>query len=159
MQGSGKQMADQQQKLDAALDGVAQGRRDKLRRLIVKGAFVTPVVASFAMSGLTIERAAAAPNSTASGAPIAPPSDRRLKTGVVRLGTHPKGFGLYRFRYLWSKDEYVGVMAQEVRNVMPEAVVCGEDGFLRVDYGKIGIDMQPFAAWKAATEPSQPAAA
>jgi hypothetical protein len=63
-------MANQQEKLDAALNGLDDGSRDKLRRLVIKGAFVTPVIASFAMSGLTIERAAAASNTTASGRPV-----------------------------------------------------------------------------------------
>ena len=30
-----------------------------------------------------------------------------------------------------------GVMAQEVRRMLPEAVTRGDDGFLRVDYSKV----------------------
>ena len=66
-------------------------------------------------------------------------SDRRLKTGIIRVGTHPAGFGLYRFRYLWSDTEHIGVMAQEVLEVLPHAVIRGEDGYLRVNYGALGI--------------------
>lgn len=62
-------MDDSDIKVSQALDGVDGAKRDTLRRLVVKGAFVAPIVASFAMSGLTIDRAAAA-NTTASGAPI-----------------------------------------------------------------------------------------
>jgi hypothetical protein len=141
--------------LDTALDGIDEAKRATLRRLIVKGAFVTPVVASFAMAGLSIDDVAQAQNTTTttiSGVPIAAPikSDRRLKTEVARVGTHPAGFGLYRFRYLWSDEEHVGVIAQEVREVMPQAVLCGEDGFLQVDYRAIGMEMVPYASWKAA---------
>jgi hypothetical protein len=142
--------------LDTALDGIDEAKRATLRRLIVKGAFVTPVVASFAMAGLSIDDVAQAQNTTATtttisgvaGAPIK--SDRRLKTEVARVGTHSAGFGLYRFRYLWSDEEHVGVIAQEVREVMPQAVLCGEDGFLQVDYRAIGMEMVPYASWKAA---------
>ena len=65
--------------------------------------------------------------------------DRRLKTGIVRVGTHRAGFGLYRFRYLWSDIEHVGVLAQEVLKVLPNAVVRGDDGYLRVNYGALGL--------------------
>lgn len=66
-------------------------------------------------------------------------SDRRLKTGIIRVGTHPAGFGLYQFRYLWSDTEHVGVLAQEVIEVMPHAVIRGHDGYLRVNYAALGI--------------------
>ena len=62
------------------------------------------------------------------------------------MATHPAGFGLYRFKYLWSDAEYSGVMAQEVLEAMPEAVVRGADGFLRVDYAAIGMQMERYAA-------------
>jgi hypothetical protein len=128
--------------LDAALQGIDQERRATLRRLIVKGAFATPIVASFAMSGLTVERAAAASNTTGSGVH---PSDRRLKRDVTRIAQHPAGFGVYRFKYLWSDAEFVGVMAEEVADIMPEAVTRGADGFLRVDYSVIGMRMESYA--------------
>ena len=132
------------QNLDAALHGIDDAKRATLRRLIVKGAFVTPIVASFAMSGLTVERAAAQTNSTSSR-PVAT-SDRRLKKDVTRIAVHPAGFGIYRFKYLWSDTEYRGVLAQEVLAAMPEAVVRGHDGFLRVDYAAIGMRMERYTA-------------
>lgn len=66
-------------------------------------------------------------------------SDRRLKTGIIRVGKHPAGFGLYRFRYLWSDTEHIGVLAQEVLEVLPHAVIRGEDGYLRVNYAALGV--------------------
>ena len=33
------------------------------------------------------------------------------------------GLGLYSYRYLWSDTVYVGVMAQEVALIHPDAVV------------------------------------
>ena len=132
------------QNLNAALHGIDDAKRATLRRLIVNGAFVAPIVASFAMSGLTVERAAAQTNSTSSR-PLTQ-SDRRLKTDLVRMAAHPAGFGIYRFKYLWSDTEYRGVLAQEVLAAMPEAVVCGDDGFLRVDYAAIGMRMGRYTA-------------
>ena len=132
------------QNLDAALHGIDESKRATLRRLIVKGAFVTPIVASFAMSGLTVERAAAQTNSTSSQ-PLTR-SDRRLKKDVMRVAVHPAGFGICRFKYLWSDTQYLGVIAQEVLEVMPDAVVRGDDGFLRVDYAALGMQMERYTA-------------
>jgi hypothetical protein len=43
----------------------------------------------------------------------------------------------------------VGVMAQEVLRVMPEAVAIGADGYYRVDYARLGIRCVPFDVWGA----------
>jgi Chaperone of endosialidase len=137
-------MRDVDQNLEAALHGIDEAKRATLRRLMIKSAFVAPVVASFAMSGLTVEAVAQVQNSTSSR-PL-PPSDQRLKTDMRRLAMHPAGFGIYRFKYLWSDVQYRGVIAQEVLEVMPEAVVRGDDGFLRVDYAAIGMQMERYAA-------------
>lgn len=137
-------MEDADQKLDAALRGIDSAKRATLRRLIVKSAFVAPVVASFAMSGLTVEAVAQVQNSTSSR-PVTF-SDRRLKKDITRVTAHYGGFGIYRFKYLWSDIENVGVMAQEVRRTMPKAVVRGADGFLRVDYAAIGMEVERYVA-------------
>lgn len=136
--------------LDAALEGINEANRARLRRLLLKCSFATPIIASFGMAALNIDDVAFAANSTA-------PSDSRVKADVVKVDTHPAGFGLYRFRYLWGETVYVGVIAQEVRELMPEAVRCGEDGILRVDYGAIGVDMIPHAAWRGPSAAPEPA--
>jgi hypothetical protein len=64
-------------------------------------------------------------------------SDRRLKRDIVKLGERPDGLGVYLFRYLWSPLQHIGVMAQEVLKVKPEAVVTTHNGFYAVDYGKL----------------------
>jgi hypothetical protein len=134
-----------EKKIDDALAGVDAGKRETLTRLITGTAFVAPIVASFAMDGLTISKAQALP-ANGSGF-IGVPSDRRLKTGVARVATLPCGLGLYRFKYLWGHIEYVGVIAQEVLDVMPAAAVKGADGFLRVDYQMLGLEMLTYDAW------------
>ena len=56
---------------------------------------------------------------------------------LVRLGN---GLELYRFRYKGSdRTFYVGVMAQEVQRIDPGAVSHDRDGYLRVDYDRIGV--------------------
>ncbi len=38
-------------------------------------------------------------------------------------------------------------MAQEVQSVMPQAVVRGNDGYLRVDYARLGMRMKTWSEW------------
>ena len=64
-------------------------------------------------------------------------SDRRLKTDVEKVGERPDGLGVYAFRYLWSPVRYIGVMAQEVLGVKPEAVVHLPGGYMAVNYGAL----------------------
>ena len=63
-------------------------------------------------------------------------SDQRLKKNVVRLGTRSDGLGVYGFDYIWGGGRQIGLMAQEVAILYPEAV--GESGgYMTVDYGKV----------------------
>jgi hypothetical protein len=133
-------------KIDEVLAGVDEAKRATLTRLLTGTAFVAPVVASFAMDGLTVSKAQAAPSNGSGFLPVV--SDRRLKTGIARLATLASGLGLYRFKYLWSAVEYVGVMAQEVLDVTPGAVIKGADGFMRVDYRMLGLEMLTYDAWQ-----------
>lgn len=63
-------------------------------------------------------------------------SDIRLKKNITRVGTRPDGLGVYEFEYVWGGGRKVGLMAQEVLGVYPDAV--GESGgYLTVDYSKV----------------------
>ena len=84
------------------------------------------------------------------GADLEQPSDVRLKEEVARVGELPSGLGLYRFRYIGGEETYVGVMAQEVAEIEPQAVVRGSDGYLRVHYGRLGIDLMTWNQWRIA---------
>lgn len=64
-------------------------------------------------------------------------SDRRLKRHIKKLRDDPRGFGIYEFRYLWDKTLHIGVMADEVEKIIPEAVFNIGD-VKAVDYGRIG---------------------
>jgi hypothetical protein len=76
-------------------------------------------------------------------------SDLALKHDVVLLGYLDGGLGYYRFSYLGSDKAYVGVIAQEVQAVMPEAVTRGSDGYLRVYYDKLGLKFRSYREWLA----------
>ena len=65
-------------------------------------------------------------------------SDRRLKKNIKRIGTHVLGIGLYTWDYLWGQP-FSGVMADEVEQVMPEAVVMHPSGFKMVNYSMLGL--------------------
>jgi len=63
-------------------------------------------------------------------------SDRRLKKNIKRIGTHKSGVGIYEYDYIWGGGKQIGVMAQEVEKVMPDAVF-EIHGFKGVDYAKL----------------------
>ena len=70
-------------------------------------------------------------------------SDIRLKTEIKRVGELENGIPVYRWK--WTKEAKkivgdqgtLGVLAQEILNIMPEAVSIGSDGYYRVDYGRV----------------------
>ena len=74
-------------------------------------------------------------------------SDIRLKHDITLLGYLDDGLGIYRFSYNGSNKAYVGVMAQDVRRIAPEAVSLGRDGYLRVYYEKLGLRFESYQQW------------
>jgi hypothetical protein len=64
-------------------------------------------------------------------------SDRRLKFNVHVVGKLPSGLNVYEFQYVWGGERQIGVMAQEVQHVIPEAVSVAPNGYLMVDYGMV----------------------
>lgn len=76
-------------------------------------------------------------------------SDIALKHDIVLLGYLANGLGYYRFSYIGSDKAYVGVMAQEVEQVMPDAVTRGSDGYLRVQYDQLGLTFRTYRDWLA----------
>lgn len=63
-------------------------------------------------------------------------SDKRLKENIKPVGKLDNGLTVYLFNYIGQKTPQIGLIAQEVQKVIPEAVTVGEDGFLRVDYAR-----------------------
>lgn len=76
------------------------------------------------------------------------PSSRAYKRIAARVGEHPMGFGLYLFDYKaefrdrFGHGRQFGVIAEEVEQVVPEAVSISADGLRVVDYARLGIRRQ-----------------
>ncbi len=84
----------------------------------------------------------------AAGAAIpTPPSDIRLKRDINLVATTADNIKIYRFKYLWSDQEYVGVMAQDLVDSHPEALLKDAYGFYMVDYAKLGMQMYTIEEW------------
>ncbi len=62
-------------------------------------------------------------------------SDCRLKSNIERIGTHPLGIGIYEYDIFGRRE--IGVMADEVLTVRPEAVLLHPSGYMMVDYGSL----------------------
>jgi len=74
-------------------------------------------------------------------------SDPAMKENIVRVGEHPAGFGLYLFDYKaefrdrLGRGRKFGVMADEIEQIAPQAVVVDADGYRAVDYAQLGITL------------------
>lgn len=90
---------------------------------------------------------------TGGGVSLPPPSlmasDSRLKEAVVPLKQLGNGVEFYRFRYKGDTELYVGVIAQQVARLVPDAVVRGDDGYLRVDYDRLGLKFMTWMEWRS----------
>jgi len=96
--------------------------------------------------------AAPTPTETRTAAVNMPPSrlvysDIRQKRDIRPLDILVNGLRLYRYRYRWSPTEYVGVLAQEVAAMVPDAVSKDDAGFLRVDYRRLGLQLRTYEDW------------
>lgn len=67
-------------------------------------------------------------------------SDVRLKKNIHKVGELDNGLNVYQYRYIKDDEKvHIGVMAQEVAKVKPEALGPElEGGYMTVDYGKLG---------------------
>ena len=63
-------------------------------------------------------------------------SDRRLKTNIHRISTRPDGLGVYEFEYIWGGGKHIGLMAQEVLGIYPDAV-GSVGGYYTVEYSRV----------------------
>jgi len=77
------------------------------------------------------------------GAAITKYSDVNLKENIKKVGSLDNGLNLYSYTYKdgydLPKGKQVGVMAQEVEKVIPEAVVDMPNGFKGVNYALLGV--------------------
>jgi hypothetical protein len=70
-------------------------------------------------------------------------SDRRLKDNIRFCTVDPATeLNLYEFNYINDPDHtFIGVMADEVVERFPHAVIEQEDGYMAVDYAELGLEM------------------
>jgi hypothetical protein len=70
-------------------------------------------------------------------------SDQSIKENISKIGSLDNGINLYRFEYrpeykdTWGHGSHIGVMAQEVEKVIPEAVTTHKDGYKLVNYAML----------------------
>ena len=70
-------------------------------------------------------------------------SDIRLKDNIEFAGVDDvTGLNLYDFNYKWNPKRFRGVMAQEVKEMYPEAVYTSGAGWMAVYYDMLGIEMK-----------------
>ena len=76
-------------------------------------------------------------------------SDKRLKDNIQKVGKLDNGLSVYIFTYKGDKSNtyHMGVMAQDVQSVIPEAVEELSSGHLKVFYN---LAVQPIARKKVA---------
>jgi hypothetical protein len=61
-------------------------------------------------------------------------SDVRAKENVTPVGKLDDGQKVYAYNYKGDPTPEIGLLAQEVEKVRPDAVATGPDGLKRVDY-------------------------
>jgi hypothetical protein len=76
-------------------------------------------------------------SAAAAGATAA--SDRRLKEEIELIKQSPSGINIYSFKYIGRPEKYEGVIAQEIQETNPEAVII-KDGYLAVNYDLIDVN-------------------
>ncbi len=72
------------------------------------------------------------------GLPLMMASDRRLKTDISEVGKLPNGLTVYLYRYKYGGPMQIGLMADEVEQLHPDAVSTVE-GFKHVNYAQAVI--------------------
>lgn len=93
----------------------------------------TNMIAPFTAGGTT---SSSGSNNNGIFAPISF-SDRSLKENIIPLGKE-NGHNIYEFNYRGEDKKYIGVMADEVQEINPEAVT-DINGHMAVNYDMIGV--------------------
>ena len=97
------------------------------KEVILVGTVAVVVVGAVIMTG-----GAAAPA-------LALTSDRRKKKNIRLVGYSPNGIPKYTFQYRDDERYYHGVMAQDLVETYPKALILGSDGFFQVDYSQLDV--------------------
>lgn len=82
---------------------------------------------------------------SAGGAAATAFSDKTLKENIEEVGKSESGLTIYRFDYIdknFGQFRYEGVMAQDLKETNPEAIITFDSGKLGVDYSKIDVEFR-----------------
>jgi hypothetical protein len=69
-------------------------------------------------------------------------SDRRLKTNIADCEMRENGLRIVEFSYLGFTNRWRGLIAQDVLQTHPHAVVEDENGYLTVDYSGLNVSLR-----------------
>ena len=67
-------------------------------------------------------------------------SDDRLKENIELVEKRDEGINIYTFNFVGTGERWRGVLAQEVQRFKPWCVEEMENGYLMVDYAKLGLE-------------------
>lgn len=83
------------------------------------------------------------------------PSDRRMKRDVAQVGELDNGLPVYRYRYRDGGPPEIGLMAEDVRKMNPDAVATMENGLMAVDYQSATRPAQAKRAGRSGHKPKR----
>lgn len=72
-------------------------------------------------------------------------SDKTLKENIQEVGISESGIPIYEFDYInkaWGEGRFEGVMAQDLKETNPEAIITMDDGIMAVNYALIDVDFR-----------------
>jgi hypothetical protein len=67
-------------------------------------------------------------------------SDENVKEDIVKVDVSDDGYNIYEFKYIGDDTKYRGVIAQEILEKKPEAVLTLHNGILGVDYSQLDVN-------------------
>jgi hypothetical protein len=129
-------------------DEPTPGKESATDRATPRKPYATPTLVKYGQVRSLTQEQSSGSSEGSQGSGVMKPSDRTIKQDIVRIGSHPLGFGLYLFRYkpefraAYGHGRQMGVMVDEVAAIAPRAIMSGATGPAVVDYGMLGI--RPF---------------
>jgi hypothetical protein len=72
-------------------------------------------------------------------------SDRTLKENIEKIGESESGIPIYHFDYKnkkYGQFRYEGVMAQDLKELKPEALITFDDGLMAVNYDMLDVEFR-----------------
>lgn len=94
---------------------------------------------------LLILVAAAIASGSDGGEEVIEVSDRRTKTDRRWVGLTADAIPVWRYRYRGQAAVFEGVMAQDVAQRRPDALIMRTGGLMGVDYGRLGTPLRRVA--------------